>query len=374
MGVRAPSAEIGFTVVGAGGGGLAMAGHLGLLGHPVRLLNRTPERVAAVAERGGVELEGALHGFGRVLAAGSEPDRLLEGSRLVMVVVPAHAHREVAAWIGPHLRPGQAVVLHPGRTLGALEFEQALRSAGAPPEVPVAEAQTLLYASRAVAPGRVHVYQVKREVRLAALPAWRTGEVLEPLARALPQFVAAPDVLATSLGNVGAIFHPAPTLLNLARIDAGEPFEYYRQGISPAVARLLEALDEERLAVARALGVAAQSARRWLEEAYGAAGDDLHGAIQTNPAYEGIAAPASLPNRYILEDVPTGLVPLVSLGRRMGVPVPLMEALVALACQVAGADLWARGRTLENLGFDGAEQLLRYVREGGIRSWLPMPV
>ncbi|MDI3299317.1 MAG: NAD/NADP octopine/nopaline dehydrogenase family protein [Bacillota bacterium] len=372
--MRSARIEPRFTVVGAGGGGLAMAGHLALLGHPVALLNRTPGKIAAVVERGGIQLEGALEGFGRLVAAGSEPAPLLETAELVLVVVPAHAHRDVAAWLAPHLRPGQKVLLHPGRTLGALEVEQALRLAGAPAGVLVAEAQTLLYASRVVAPGRVRVFQVKHEVPLAAVPARRTEEVLEPLARALPQFVAAPDVLATSLGNVGAIFHPAPTLLNAARIEAGETFEYYRQGISPAVARLLEALDGERLAVARALGVAVQSARAWLEEAYGACGDDLYGAIQSNPAYGGIAAPCSLQNRYILEDVPTGLVPLASLGRELGVPVPLTEALVTLACQVAGVDLRARGRTLENLGFEGAEQLLRYVREGGVRSWLPMPV
>lgn len=374
--MRSPQNEPRFLVVGAGGGGLAMAGHLALLGHPVMLLNRSPEKTAAIAQRGGIELEGALEGFGRLLGAGTDPASLLEAAEVVVVVVPAHAHRDVATWLAPHLRPGQKILLHPGRTLGALEFSQALHRAGAPSNLLVAEAQTLLYASRVAGPARVRVFQVKREVPLAAIPAWRTEEVLRPLARALPQFVAAPDVLTTSLGNIGAIFHPAPTLLNMARIEAGELFEYYRQGISPAVARVLEALDEERLAVGRALGVPVQSARGWLEEAYGAAGEDLYAAIQSNPAYEGIVSPSTLASRYLYEDVPTGLVPMASLGRSLGVRTPLMEALIGLASRVVGIDLQARGRTLEKLGFDGfsGEQLIRYVREGGVRSWLPMPV
>jgi shikimate 5-dehydrogenase len=46
-----------YTIVGAGNGGRAMAAHLALMDFPVVLYNRTPEHVAAIKARGGIDLE-----------------------------------------------------------------------------------------------------------------------------------------------------------------------------------------------------------------------------------------------------------------------------------------------------------------------------
>mgnify|MGYP000554200402 CR=1 FL=1 len=43
-----------YTVIGAGHGGKAMAAHLGLMGFPVTLYNRTAANVAAIRARGGI--------------------------------------------------------------------------------------------------------------------------------------------------------------------------------------------------------------------------------------------------------------------------------------------------------------------------------
>ena len=59
-GVREKGTEAVYCVVGAGNGGLAMAGHLGILGYPVRLYNRTPERLAGVRWHGGIKVDGAV--------------------------------------------------------------------------------------------------------------------------------------------------------------------------------------------------------------------------------------------------------------------------------------------------------------------------
>lgn len=359
-----------FAVVGAGHGGLAMAGHLALMGHDVRLYNRGGARLGPVRAAGGVRLEGALRGFARLRVATDDPGEALGGADAVMVVVPASGHPEVARLLAPHLRDGQVVVLHPGRTLGAIAFEHALREAGCQADVTVAEAQTLLYASRTVGPARVRVFQVKRQVPVAALPAGRTPEVIRRVGAALPQLVPAPHVLKTSLDNVGAVLHPAPALLNLARIQAGVPFAYYLDGVTPAVAAVLEAVDAERLAVAAALGVEACSAREWLAEAYGVQGPDLGAAIRANPAYRGLPAPAGLPTRYLSEDVPTGLVPLASLGEFLEVPTPVINSLITLASLAAGTDFRALGRTLERVGLRGMSvgDIHAYVIEGRERA------
>jgi opine dehydrogenase len=294
-----------YCVVGAGHGGLAMAGHLGFMGFPVRLWNRTPEALAPVAAAGGVHLEGVVQGFGPV-AVRRNLAEALDGAGAVLVVVPASAHGDIARLAAPYLQDGQKVLLMPGRTAGAIEFLRTLRRHGCTADVVVGETSTFLYASRKVGPRAARIHGIKKQVLAAALPARRTRELLALLRPAFPQFLPARWVWKTSMDNIGAIFHPTVVLLNAARIEStGGSFRHYMDGITPAVAALLERLDAERVAVARAIGVGALTAREWLAEAYGVDRPTLYEAIQATPAYAGVGAPASLDTRYLWEDVPT---------------------------------------------------------------------
>jgi opine dehydrogenase len=135
------------------------------------------------------------------------------------------------------------------------------------------------------------------------------------------------------------------------------------EGVTPATARVLEALDRERVNVASALGVRAQTAQEWLYRAYAAEGDNLFESMQANPGYKGIKAPNRLRHRYIFEEVPCSLVPIVELGRQYGAETPTMQSMIHLAKIVHGVDYWERGRTLDRLGIEGmsVEELHRYA-------------
>jgi opine dehydrogenase len=342
-----------FCVIGAGNGGMAVAGYLSLAGFPTKLFNRTPERLDGVRRYKGILVEGCIKGFARLDAITSDISEAVADVDVIMVVIPAYGHRSLAKNLAPHLRDGQVVVLNPGRTLGAVEFEHILRTTGCKSNVVVAEAQTMLYASRCVGKARVMVHGIKSRVPLAALPAWQSERVLRMLNLAFPQFVIERDVLCTGLNNIGAVLHPVPTILNLARIDTGEKFEYYHEGISPKVAGLVEGIDCERLAVAKAFGVEAESTKEWLKDAYGAEGSTLFEAIQNNPGYKGILAPSALPTRYITEDVPMSLVPISSLGRLVGISTPVMDSIITLASMLDGVDYRKEGRTLDRVGLGG---------------------
>ena len=66
----------------------------------------------------------------------------------------------------------------------------------------------------------------------------------------------AESVLQTSLQNANPIIHPAVTLSNAARIElTGGDFLFYEEGVSDSVGRLIEALDKERIAIGKELGV-----------------------------------------------------------------------------------------------------------------------
>jgi opine dehydrogenase len=363
-----------YTVVGAGHGGRAMAAHLALMGFRVTLYNRTPDRVAAIKARRGLDLDsfdGGPHGFAQLAGVTSDITEALAQSEVIMVVVPSSAHADIAKESAPHLRDGQIVVLHPGRTLGAIEFHKVLCDSGCQADVTIAEAETFIYASRSDGPAQVRIFRIKEAVPIAALPATRTPQVLEVLASCFPQFIDGVSVLHTGLNNMGAIFHPALTILNAGRIESTSGnFQFYIEGVTASTARVLESLDRERVTVAASLGIRARTAMEWLQMAYDATGEDLNQAIHNQTGYLGIKAPNTLNHRYIFEDVPMSLVPIAALGQHYGVSVRGMDSLIRLACIIHRTDYWRRGRTLEKLGIDrlSVSELTRYVMEG-VRCW-----
>ncbi len=365
------SNEIRYTVIGAGHGGKAMAADLAAKGFTVNLYNRTAERINEIALRGEIDLEyenGASRCC-RLAVVTSDIAEALDSADVIMVVVPASGHRDIARSCAPHLRDGQIIILNPGRTGGALEFRQILNREGCTADVIVAEAGTFVFASRSTGPAQARIFRRKNAVSLAALPAMRTGHVLETVCEAYPQFIPVPNVLHTSLDNMGAIFHPALTLLNAGWIERTKgDFQFYIEGVTRSTAHVLEVLDRERVTIAAALGIRARPALRWLRDAYSAKGETLYEAIQGNPGYQGIKAPRNLRHRYIFEDVPFSLVPLASLGAQFGVDTWAADAMIRLACVVHGTNYFERGRTAEDMGLKGlrVSEVKRYIQEGEI--------
>jgi len=361
-----------YAVIGAGHGGKAMAAHLALMGFTVNLFNRTPDHVEIIKKRGGIELEsaeGGPHGFGELALVTSNIAEAIKKVEVIMIVLPSSAHADIAKAVAPHLKSGQIVILHPGRTCGALEFAKVIRENGCKTDVTVAEAETFIYASRSDGPAQARIFRIKEAVPLAALPAKRTQLVLDAICEAYPQFIDGVDVLNTGMNNMGAIFHPALTLLNMGWIEATHgDYQFYIDGVTPSVARVLEVLDRERVTVASSLGIRARTSLEWLKLAYNTNGVDLHEAIHNQPGYYGIKAPTTLNHRYIFEDVPMSLVPIASLGMRYGVSVRGMESMIRIASFIHHTDYWRRGRTVEKLGLEqwSVSELTRFVQDGTI--------
>lgn len=359
-----------YTIIGAGHGGKAMAAHLSLQGKRVTVYNRTFSHIEIMQLRGGIDLdsyEGGPKGFAELALVTADIQQALESAEVIMVVVPSSAHADIARAAAPYLKDGQIILLHPGRTCGAIEFDTVLRQAGCTAQVILAEAETFIYASRSDGPAQARIFRIKEAVPLAALPARHTKTVLTAIHDVYPQFIDGHNVLHTGLNNMGAIFHPALTLLNAGRIESTHgDFEFYIDGVTPSVARVLEVLDRERVTVASSLGIRARTAMEWLALAYNVAGEDLNEAIHNQSGYYGIKAPSTLNHRYIFEDVPMSLVPIADLGRRYGVSVNGMDSIIRLGCIIHRTDYWRRGRTLDKLGIKdlSVSELTAYVVDG----------
>jgi opine dehydrogenase len=344
-------------VLGAGHGGLALAGYLAQAGHGVALWNRSPARIDAVAAKGGVRLTmpGSMATTAPIARATSDVAAALNGASVVLVAAPASGHADVARTCAPHLRDGQAVLLLPGRTGGALEFRRGLQELGCRANILLGEASSFPVAARTVAPAEAVVHGVKAELTAAALPSRDTAALIGRCRPLLPMLTPARSVLQTGFTNVGAILHPTITLLNADRIRRGETFDFYTDGVTLAVAELLAAADEERLRIAAAYGERVPSLIEWIAAAYGHHAGTLLAALAANPAYRGIKAPTTLQHRYLLEDVPTGLLPLIELGAAADLAAPTLRSLAALAESTLGVRTWPHQRSLRSLGLDGLD-------------------
>lgn len=399
-----------FAVLGAGHGGRAMAAYLAAIGCNVNLFNRTPENIRNIQQSGGIFLtytpyleydifpegierleaglrheysltpkteklveEDVRYIFGELNIISSDIEEVIKNRDVIMVAVPATGHKYMAEKCAPYLRDGQTILLNPGRFFGAIEFYKTINDLykdQKPPDVTIAEAQTFIYASRRTKPRSVRILGVKNSVDIAAIPSYKTKNVVNLVGDVYPQFTPTDNVLKTSLGNLGGVFHVPITVLNTTRIDRKDDFEYYIEGVTEHAASIIEDVDKERLAIAEAMGVEVVSARRWLYLTYGSEGADLYEAIQNTHAYKGIESPGSINHRYIWEDVPTGLVPLSSLGKKLDIPTPLIDSFIHQATSALRKDLnidfFERGRTMEKLGLGNMsiDEIKEFVETG----------
>lgn len=354
------------AVIGAGNGGQSIAGYLALKGYKTSLYDIDVKKMDELKEKGGIQLTGRIEGLGKIDCITTDIAEAVKGAEIVMVTTVANAHRAVAKSMAPYVEEGQVIILNPGRTCGALVFKQTLQTEGCTKRYYLGEAQTLVYACRVIENGKVNVIGVKDEVYLAGLPASDSDYILNKINPMYPCFIKADNVLRTSLENIGAMFHPCVCLFNAATIERQDEFWFYRD-MTDQVARFIEKFDEERLAVGKAYGVDLLSVKEWIKFAYkDTEGETLCERMKNNPAYHDIKAPGTIFTRQLTEDIPTGVLPIMELGKAAEVEVPLLTSMVNTIEALLDMDLHTNGRSLKNLGLEGKtrEEILNFITNG----------
>jgi len=351
-------------VAGGGNGGFATAGELTLRGFDVRLFEvpEFAETIEEVKAAGGITVE--IADQATKLPSGKAMPKVITtnvkeaiaGADLILVVVPSFAHERFAQEIAKALQPGQAVVISPSNPGGAPCFDRALTHYGAPSGIVVGEMACLIYGCRKTSQSGVKIFAIKKGLHVAAFPSSNNKELHGLLSQIYPDVILAKNIMVTGLCNVNTVSHPTITLLNLGRVeDTKGEFYFYYQGCTPSVSRLVEAMDQERIAVGRAFGLDLpptwKLVRDWYDP-YGASGSSIYEVDHTNRAYAIGEAPRSINDRYITEDIPYGLVPLTELGDCAGVATPCIDALIRIGCTVAGQDFVSNGRRLSDIGWD----------------------
>jgi opine dehydrogenase len=362
------------AVLGAGHAGRGLASYLSLHGLDVSLYNRTKDHVKGILEANGIHMQGIVEAFAPLHLVTDNMASAIEGRRILIVTVPAQAHTFFAKTMGPHLKRGQTVLLMPGRTGGALEFARILNDNSHGDGVLLGEAQTFSFVSRTTGPDSVLISKIKNSVEVSAFPASHNLQLVKALDELPLTFQMVDDVLDTSLNNIGAMLHPTPTILCSGLLESKKGgYNHYHDAISKTVGKLVERMDAERLKVSRQFVSHPMSLLEWLRCTYDAEGSTLCECIRSIDTYDEVGSPSSLDHRYVLEDVPTGLVPISYFGKLAGVETPAIDAVINMACQLYEIDFWESGRNLETLGLEGLSptDVREYVRTGTIPDSYP---
>ena len=359
------------AIIGAGIGGIYLAAELGVSGYKLRLHDIDDARLADIRAFGGIDVEGDRAGFAAVEHATSDLPSAVNGADVVIVVTGGNAQATAARSLAPLLRDGQMILLIQGNTGGSLIVRRTLDEAGCHADVAVAEMDNYPYSCRRLAPTRIRPIVTKRWLQIAAFPGNRIESVRRRLAPLFPQAVAAPNALYTGLTNANAMLHVANCVANAARIESGDTYKFYAEGVTPAVARLYQTINRERVAVAAGLGAAVPALEDWFERVYGVREASLVETCRRltynrDGPYQATGTPSSLEHKFITEDVPTGLIPMSALGTAAGVPTPAIDALVGIVRTMTGRDFVGEARTLARMGLSGMNptEISRVMEEG----------
>jgi opine dehydrogenase len=358
------------AVLGAGNGGHACSADLSLAGYKVNLFNRSPEPIEVIRKRGGIEIIGkAREGFARLNKVTTNIKEAIEDVDMIMVVVPAFAHKFMAEKCAPYLKDGQIIILNPGHTGGALNFAKTLQGLGVKKDIKLGETMTLTYGTRRRGPAQVTVYTLVKKLLFATFPSKDTEEVTDVFKNLYPSVVPATNVLETSLTNLNAIIHPPGMILNAGWIENTEgDFSFYTQGLTQSVGTICEAVDEERLNLIKTLGFEPISFSDWyyMTGYTSIKAVSISEALQSSKQQEKVKAPSSMKHRYIVEDIPYGLVPMSSLGDMLNVSTPAMRSLIYLSSLINRVDYWSEGLTVRKLGISdlSLDDLNAFLQEG----------
>jgi len=350
-----------FAILGTGNSGQAYAADITLKGHSVNLAEvpEFEETLRAIEKKGGVEISGeANNGFAKIDLITTDLALAIKGVDIIIIGGSAFAHEAFSKALMNDFEDGQFIMFT--SNFGALRFHKWKKEAGVTTKVTPLELVSLPYATRAIEPGVVEVFGVKENLPVAALPASRTQEFLDKTKQVFPSFRAADNVWLTSVNNLNPVVHPPMVLFNAGRIEStgGEGWGIYTDGATESVAKVMLAVDADRMSLCSKISSKAMPFKDIFEDVYkrySVAKETLsetlrQSSVHSHPSNK---TPPVVNSRYLTEDMPYGLAAWSSIGRMWKMPTPNIDMVIRCASIMLDVDYFEKGLKVEDMGING---------------------
>lgn len=196
----------------------------------------------------------------------------------------------------------------------------------------------------------IRVRGLKRGLPLGAASTDSAATLAVTLERYCGSLVPVPAAQA-ELSSSNVILHGPLLLTHLSDLadPQAPPQKFYRGGPVRTGSLYAEAVDDERVAIGRALGLDLPTALDLALDFYrdqGMAGASLGEALESFPGFASTPAPSSFAHRYIDDDVVYGLAGWEALGAALGVSTPATTAVIETLTIACGRDLRVVGSHL----------------------------
>ncbi|MCG8710260.1 NAD/NADP octopine/nopaline dehydrogenase family protein [Brenneria sp. 4F2] len=356
------------AILGAGNIGFASTAWLSWSGHhPILWSPAADDLTRLQANNNLLSFTGVISGQCRP-EIGADIDYVVDAADVIFICVPGYAHKTVIDAIVPLLRNGQPVIINSACSLSALYLSKRLAERRI--SAPIITWGTTVLTARRQANGReVAIMAIRKFVHVATLPMRENQDAIALCTTLFgPRFRPQRNTLATSLININPIAHLGLALCNVTRIEREENWPQYHY-LTPGVANLINALEQERQLLARRFGLALHGIEEHFQQSFNIPQTRLADiAAELHRRRGGPAGPISMDTRFILEDTPYGLVFAEAVARKADINLTLHSSVINVAAAIWKKDLRRENNILPELGLEAMSLAdFNQVISGGYR-------
>ena len=284
-------------------------------------------------------------------------ERLVVQSDVLIFALPVNGHKSTMDAIAPYVQCHQEIIISSQLSFSAVYLHDLLVARNC--SVPIYAWNTTPLTSKQTAANAYNVSTLRKTINVFHLSEGLKGHS-RPCYKALfpSTFIKQDSLLDITFENLNPQVHMGMVLCNLTRMEKAESW-CQRDNVTPAVGRLIEAIDTERLTLAEAFGRNPKS----IMENYASMGLEGASVSEINRILHearSVWGPKTSNTRYVTEDVPYGLWTTVKLGEIAGIATPLHTSAVNLFSALYGRDFRSENEIIPNIDLNiySAERLM----------------
>lgn len=358
------------SILGSGHGGFAMASDLTNDGFDVKLSSVYSHNSKLLKFKNAkqIKIESMFEKYPEPVIVKTDfidenPINTIKWGDIIFINTPAFAQDEYEQLIGEYGHKGQILVF-PCGGFSAVNCKNYFKSINRENDFIICETGSFIYTTKLKGEDTILIKSMKSSVMFGCVEEEKTDFALKIANEIYPQFYKAENVWQTSFSNPSTVLHTVTTLLNMSRIEQLGSYKNSYYDITPSIARIMEKVDEERCQIARRFFKNVMTVSEIMCSLYDLHYDNIYDTIKHISAFKIQYAPNSMEHRYVSEDVPYSMVPIATIGKKLGIDTSNMDSIINIACMANNKDYWKEGRNADKIGF--SKELVIYKEKAAV--------